>query len=240
VVINVEIRERAYIYGWTAEGRRGLPVGTASRGLLLLSGGIDSPVAGYLMLSRGMSIDAVYYHAYPYTSEDARQKVVTLARTLGRYAPELHLFTISFTDVEKRIQERAPQEWATVLLRMAMVETAAKLARERKCKCLITGESLSQVASQTVENITVTGSLSGSLPIFRPLIGIDKEEIVRRARSIGTYETSILPYPDCCVLFSPEHPILHAQAAEAETLYAALDLSPLIQAALETKIVESC
>jgi len=232
LTINIEIRERAYVYGRSTPGLRGLPVGTAGRGLLLLSGGIDSPAAGYLMLSRGMGLDAVYFHAFPYTSEEARQKVVTLARILSRYSLGTRLFTIGFTDVETRIKDRAPEAWATVLLRMAMMEAAAAMARERRYKALVTGESLAQVASQTVENLAVTGSRAGSLPVLRPLIGLDKEAITLLSQRIGTYETSILPYADCCTLFSPPHPVLRAGLSEAEALYAGLELGPLIEAAL--------
>jgi thiamine biosynthesis protein ThiI len=206
-IIEVEIREKAYIYGFGRRGRRGLPVGTAGRGMLLLSGGIDSPAAGYMMASRGMKIDAVYFHAAPYTSEEARQKVISLAKIVGRFSLGIRLYTVGFTEVQMRIKDQAPEEWTTVLLRMAMMECAEKLAFSRHSKCLITGESLSQVASQTIENITCTGNRL-KLPVLRPLIGMDKEAIIRLAIDIGTYETSILPYQDCCVLFSPPHPIL--------------------------------
>jgi thiamine biosynthesis protein ThiI len=229
-VIQVEIREKAYVYSMNHRGRRGLPVGSAGRGLLLLSGGIDSPVAGYLMAGRGLQIEAVYFHAYPYTSDEARLKVVRLAEILGRYTQGVRLHVISFTDIQMRIRDRSPEAWTTVLLRMAMMECAEKIARQGGMQCLITGESLSQVASQTVENIACTASRCG-LPVLRPLIGLDKEEIIRRAISIGTYETSILPYEDGCVLFSPPPPLRRANREEAEALYTALDLTDLIQQA---------
>jgi thiamine biosynthesis protein ThiI len=231
-IIRVEIRERAYVYGQNRRGLRGLPPGTAGRGLLLLSGGIDSPVAGYMMISRGMRIDAVYFHAWPYTSEEAREKAIRLGEILGRYSLGIRVYTPGFTEVQRRIKERAPQRWATVLLRMAMMECAEKLARKTGAKCLITGESLSQVASQTIENITCVQSRV-RLPALRPLIGMDKEDIIRIAQSIGTYETSILPYEDCCVLFSPPHPVLRGRVEEAETLYESLEAAPLIDEALE-------
>ncbi|MDR3160996.1 MAG: tRNA 4-thiouridine(8) synthase ThiI [Spirochaetaceae bacterium] len=229
-IIAVEIREKAYVYTeghgpGRSSGRRGLPVGCAGRGMLLLSGGIDSPVAGYMMASRGMRLEAVYFHAYPYTSEEARLKVVRLAEILGSYALGVRLHTVNFTEVQLRIKEKAPPEWHTILLRMAMMEAAETLARRRRCQCLITGESLSQVASQTIENIACTGSRV-SLPILRPLIGMDKDAIIRSAEAIGTYETSILPYPDCCVLFSPPHPILRGDREEARRLYESLSLTP--------------
>ncbi|MDR1095883.1 MAG: tRNA 4-thiouridine(8) synthase ThiI [Spirochaetaceae bacterium] len=226
-VINVEIRENAYVYGAEHKGLRGLPVGTAGRGMLLLSGGIDSPVAGFMMAGRGMRLDAVYFHAPPYTGDDALRKVERLAGIIGRYALEVRLHAVMFTEVERRIQSRAPLEWKTVLLRMAMMEAAEMIARRRKCKCLVSGESLSQVASQTVENIACTAS-TVTLPVFRPLIGLDKEAITRIAEKIGTYPVSILPYQDCCVLFSPEHPILRGNPAEAQRLYRQLDLDSIL------------
>jgi thiamine biosynthesis protein ThiI len=238
-VIEVEIRERAYIFGMSQKGLRGLPVGTAGRGLILLSGGIDSPVAAFLMASRGMAIDAVYFHAYPYTSDEARQKVLTLAERVGRYSLGIRLYTINFTPVQLRIRDNAPLAWTTVLLRMAMMECAENLAGIRGHKCLITGESLSQVASQTVENIGCTQSRI-QIPVLRPLIGLDKEEIIRQAAAIGTYETSILPYEDCCVLFSPPHPILRGDPAEASRLYEALELGDLIREALSGAVMEKC
>ncbi|MDR1956430.1 MAG: tRNA 4-thiouridine(8) synthase ThiI [Treponema sp.] len=238
-VIAIEIREKAYIYGTARKGLRGLPVGTAGRGLLLLSGGIDSPVAGYMMASRGMHLDAVYFHAYPYTSEGARQKVRDLAALVGRYARGIRLYTVSFTPVQLRIQAQAPEPWRTVLLRMAMMEGADKLAQYRGDRCLITGESLSQVASQTIENISCTESLV-SLPVLRPLIGMDKEQIIRLAERIGTYATSILPYQDCCVLFSPPHPVLRGDPTEARQRYEQLELSTWIDAALRERDMEKC
>ncbi|MDR0877914.1 MAG: tRNA 4-thiouridine(8) synthase ThiI [Treponema sp.] len=236
-IIEIEIRERSYIYGNTQKGLGGLPVGTAGRGLLLLSGGIDSPVAGHMMATRGMGIDAVYFHAYPYTSEEARQKVLRLAEIVGRYTMGMRICTVSFTKIQQRIKENSPLPWSTVLLRMAMMEAAERLARRLKCKCLITGESLSQVASQTIENITCTQSRL-RLPVMRPLIGIDKDSIIRRAEKIGTYETSILPYQDCCVLFSPPHPVLRGEVKEAGTFYEALELEELITEALRESITE--
>ena len=200
--VNIEVRERAYIYGAERRGLRGLPVGVSGRGMLLLSGGIDSPVAGYLMALRGMRIFAVYFHAYPYTPDEARQKVARLAEIIGLYAMGVNLSVVSFTEVERRIKDRAPPEWSTVLLRMAMMDCASALAARKRCKCLITGESLGQVASQTIENMTCAESRS-RLPVLRPLIGLDKESIIRQAQRIGTYETSILPYQDCCAIFSP-------------------------------------
>jgi thiamine biosynthesis protein ThiI len=231
-VITVEIREKAYVYANARKGLRGLPVGVAGKGLLLLSGGIDSPVAGFMMAGRGLRIDAVHFHSYPYTSEESRQKVMKLADRLALYAPGVHLRLIGFTRVQTRIKEAAPQPWATVLLRMAMIDAADRLARANGCKCLISGESLSQVASQTIENITCTESRA-TLPILRPLIGMDKEDITRIAEKIGTYPLSILPYEDCCTLFSPPHPVLRGNLAEARDLYEKLGADALIEEALQ-------
>ena len=230
-IIRIEIREKAYVYSDARKGLGGLPVGTAGRGLLLLSGGIDSPVAGFLMATRGMGIDAVHFHAYPYTSAEAKEKVVRLAGILGTYCMGIRLYAVGFTKVQMRIKERSPEPWATVLLRMAMMECAEKIAQMIKCKCLITGESLSQVASQTVENLACTQSRV-ALPVLRPLIGTDKEAIIRKAERIGTYGISIEPHEDCCVLFTPPRPVLRGDVAEACGLYEALELGPLIEEAL--------
>ncbi|MDR0602604.1 MAG: tRNA 4-thiouridine(8) synthase ThiI [Treponema sp.] len=238
-VVEVEIRENACVYSLAHPGLRGLPAGTAGKGLLLLSGGIDSPVAGYMMASRGMGIDAVHFHAYPYTSREARLKAVKLAEIVGRYAMGIRLYTAPFTAVQARIRERAPLPWATILLRMAMMEYAEKLAGRTGALCLITGESLSQVASQTIENIRCIQAKTG-LPVLRPLVGMDKEAIIRTAGAIGTYRTSILPYPDCCVLFSPPHPVLRGDPAAALEHYQALGAGPLIDAALEEGTMEAC
>ncbi|MDR2343548.1 MAG: tRNA 4-thiouridine(8) synthase ThiI [Spirochaetaceae bacterium] len=232
--INIELREHAYIYGAERRGLRGLPVGVSGRGMLLLSGGIDSPVAGYLMALRGMRIFAVYFHAYPYTPDEARQKVVRLAGILGGYAMGVNLSVVSFTKVEQRIKDAAAPGWSTVLLRMAMMECASSLAYGKRCRCLITGESLGQVASQTIENMTCAESRA-RLPVLRPLIGLDKESIIRHAVKIGTYETSILPYQDCCAVFSPPHPVIHAAPDEAAALYDSLNLGPLLAEAVSTE-----
>jgi tRNA uracil 4-sulfurtransferase len=229
--INIEIREKAYVYSGGNKGLRGLPVGCAGKGLLLLSGGIDSPVAGFLMACRGMSVDAIHFHAYPYTSLEAKQKVINLSQILGVYCIGVRLYTLNFTQVQQRIKERTPAEWTTVILRMAMMEAAEKAAGKIKSKCLITGESLSQVASQTIENLRCTTSRI-KLPVLRPLIGMDKEYIIRKAEKIGTYEVSIQPYADCCTLFSPEHPILHGGVEQANAIYESLEIEPLIDEAL--------
>jgi thiamine biosynthesis protein ThiI len=231
-VINIEIREKAFIYLRGKKGLGGLPVGSGGRGLLLLSGGIDSPVAGFLMASRGMSVDAIHFHSYPYTSLEAKQKAINLARITGSYCMGIRLYILSFTKVQMRIKEKSSEEWITILLRMAMMTAAEKAARKIKCKCLITGESLSQVASQTIENLSCTQSLI-KLPVIRPLIGMCKESIIKEAQKIGTYEVSIQPFSDCCTVFSPKHPVIYGDPAKAISLYEALELEPLIDEALE-------
>ena len=238
-VITIEIREKAYVYSDARKGLGGLPVGTAGRGLLLLSGGIDSPVAGFLMASRGMGIDAVHFHAYPYTSAEAQQKTIRLAKILGGCCMGIRLHIAGFTKVQMRIKEAAPPAWSTVLLRMAMMRCAEIIAKKNGNKCLITGESLSQVASQTIENISCTQS-GISIPVLRPLIGTDKDAIIRKAEQIGTYKISIEPFEDCCVLFSPPRPVLRGDHTEAEGLYRSLELEPLIEAAIRESETIKC
>lgn len=205
--IFIEIREEAFIYGNPSRGPGGLPVGTAGRGLLMLSGGIDSPVAGHMIAKRGLKLDCVYFHAYPYTSDDALNKVKELTKILSPYIGGTNFFVVPFTEAQLRINERALAQEVTLLMRAGMVKIAEILAHRNRAACLVTGESLSQVASQTLESITFTGS-AAQIPIFRPLMGLDKEEIIQRAREVGTFETSILPYDDCCSIFTAEHPLL--------------------------------
>ncbi len=238
VTITIEVRERCFVYSDAQKSCRGLPVGTGRKGLLLLSGGLDSPVAGYRMLRRGMKIECIYFHAYPYTSDEAQKKVEDLAAILARFGVETHINVIPFTDVQMRIKQKSPEEWSTLLLRMCMMRVANILAERLGAKCLITGESLGQVASQTIENMAVTESAC-TLPLLRPLVGLDKQEIIETAIQIGTYETSILPYEDCCVLFSPKHPIIHASKREAQKLFEDLECDDLLQEAFEKREVKS-
>lgn len=247
VTIGVELRERCFVYGNVEKVCRGLPVGTSGKGLLLLSGGLDSPVAGYRMMRRGMKVECAYFHAYPYTSMEAQKKVEDLAQKIALYGVETHINIVPFTDVQMRIKEVArthepvngisAEAYSTLLLRMCMMKTANLIAKHIKCQCLITGESLGQVASQTVENMEVTESCC-DLPLLRPLVGMDKEEIVDIAKEIDTYETSILPYEDCCVLFSPKHPVLRARVEDAMELYNALDCDAMIQEAYEKREIK--
>lgn len=235
--IYVEVRDRCFVYGFSHKGRRGLPAGTGGKALLLLSGGIDSPVAGYRMIRRGMNIDCVYFHAYPYTSEEAKKKAEDLAAVLAQYGITIRMHIISFTEIQMRIKQSSPQDWSTMLLRMCMMKAASILAKKTGAACLISGESLGQVASQTVENLSITES-AGSLPLLRPLIGMDKEEIIQTALEIGTYDISILPYEDCCVLFAPKHPVLHGNVIQAQELYANLDSESFIQKAVDEREIK--
>lgn len=232
IIIYIEVREKCYIYSNANRSCRGLPVGTGGRGLLMLSGGIDSPVAGYRMLRRGMNIDCVYFHSYPYTSDEAQKKAETLAQTLAFFGIKITLHIVCFTEVQMRIRQRGKENWATLLLRMCMIRAADILAKKINALCIISGESLGQVASQTIENMTVSQSMT-TLPLLRPLVGLDKEEIVKTACQIGTYETSILPYEDCCVLFTPKHPVIHAKQSDAEKNWIDLDCEALIDESIE-------
>ncbi len=231
-VLNVEIRERAYLYGRETSGPSGLPTGSSGRGLLLLSGGIDSPVAGFMMAKRGLAIEAVYFHSPPFTSEQARQKVESLVSVLAGFVPGIVLHVVNFTPVLARIRERSRLEETTLLLRACMMEFASLLAARRAASCLITGESLGQVASQTVESMHFTGSLA-TLPVLRPLVGLNKDEIIAAARSLGTFDISNLPYPDCCVLFSPDHPLIHPSVERMLRSYGKLEIGELLAEALD-------
>lgn len=230
--INIELRETAYVYGRVEKGPGGLPVGCAGGGMLLLSGGIDSPVAGWLMSKRGLKLDAIYFHTYPYTSDEAKQKVIDLADILSKHTCGINLYIVPFTDVQLAIKERGSERATTLLMRYAMVKIADKLAKENNALALVTGEALSQVASQTAESIRYTGS-GTDLPIFRPLIGMDKEEIIRIAEKIETYRTSILPYEDCCTLFAPEHPITHPDFDQLTEEFSELELYEMMNKAAE-------
>lgn len=206
--VNVEIREHAYIYHQVIKGAGGMPVGTNGKAALLLSGGIDSPVAGYMIAKRGVSLTAIHYHSFPYTSDRSKQKVIDLARHLTRYSGPFRLHIVPFTEIQQELYEKCPDSQLTVLMRRFMMKIAEQIAIKEGAKALITGESIGQVASQTIEALGVTND-AVSLPVFRPLIGLDKVEIMDIAQEIGSYETSILPYEDCCTIFTPKHPVTH-------------------------------
>ena len=206
--VNVEIREHAYIYHQVIKGAGGMPVGTNGKAALLLSGGIDSPVAGYMIAKRGVSLTAIHYHSFPYTSDRSKQKVIDLARHLTRYSGPFRLHIVPFTEIQQELYEKCPDSQLTVLMRRFMMKIAEQIAIKEGAKALITGESIGQVASQTIEALGVTNA-AVSLPVFRPLIGLDKVEIMDIAQEIGSYETSILPYEDCCTIFTPKHPVTH-------------------------------
>ena len=206
ILLNVEIREKIYIYSEIIPGPGGMPVGTGGKAMLLLSGGIDSPVAGYMIAKRGVKIDAVYFHAPPYTSERAKQKVVDLAKIVSKYTGPIYLHVINFTDIQLYIYEKCPHEELTIIMRRYMMRIAEHIAKETGCLGLITGESLGQVASQTMGSLVATNEVC-ELPVYRPLIGFDKEDIVAVSKKIDTFETSILPFEDCCTIFVAKHPV---------------------------------
>ena len=206
LVIDIEIRSEIYIYSTVIPGPGGMPVGTNGKAMLLLSGGIDSPVAGYMVGKRGVVIDAVYFHAPPYTSERAKQKVIDLAKILSRYTGPIWLRIVNFTDIQLYIYDQCPHEELTIIMRRYMMRIAEHFAKENECLGLVTGESIGQVASQTMQSLLVTNDVC-TLPVYRPLIGFDKNEIVEISRKIGAFETSILPYEDCCTIFVAKHPV---------------------------------
>lgn len=206
VLLRIEIRQKINIYSQTVPGPGGMPVGTNGKAMLLLSGGIDSPVAGYMISKRGVVIDAVYFHAPPYTSERAKQKVVDLAREVAAYSGPINLHVVNFTDIQLAIYENCPHDELTIIMRRYMMQIAQDLAKKTDCLGLITGESIGQVASQTMKAMSVTNEVC-TMPVYRPLIGFDKQDIVEIAQKIGTFETSILPFEDCCTIFVAKHPV---------------------------------
>ncbi len=206
LTLSVEIREKVYVYSQTIKGPGGMPVGTNGRAMLLLSGGIDSPVAGYMIAKRGVKIDAVYFHAPPYTSERAKQKVVDLARLVSKYSGPIRLHVVNFTDIQLYIYDQCPHEELTIIMRRYMMRIAEHFAKETGSLGLITGESIGQVASQTLQSLAATNEVC-TLPVYRPVIGLDKQEIVEISRKIDTFETSIQPFEDCCTIFVAKHPV---------------------------------
>ena len=231
--VNVEVRDfAAYVHGPAEPGAGGLPTGVGGRAMVLLSGGIDSPVAGYMIAKRGVELECVHFFSYPYTSELAKQKVLELARLMTRYCGRMTVNIVGFTEIQEAIRDNCPEEYFTLIMRRFMMEISERIAREHGCQCLVTGENLGQVASQTMEAMGVTAAMV-DLPIFTPLIGLDKEEIVTIARKIGTLETSILPYEDCCTVFTPKHPKTKPTRGQVEHAERNLDRQELIRRALE-------
>ena len=233
--ISIDIRENGvtYVFGDKTALLGGLPVGTGGSGLVLLSGGIDSPVAAYLMTKRGVTINAVHFQSYPYTSIAAQEKVAELAKTLKDYCGNINLFMVPFKEIQDAIRKHAPENYMITIMRRFMMRIAESIAGRKKYGCLITGESLGQVASQTVESITVTNSVVKSLPVFRPLIGCDKEEIIKTARRIGTYDISIKPYEDCCTVFVPQNPVIKPDIKTACQYEEKLDVETLVKTAVD-------
>lgn len=235
--LYVDIRENGLSYLFTDKimGAGGMPVGTAGAGMVLLSGGIDSPVAAYMMAKRGLKLHAIHFHSAPYTSEMAKQKVVDLAGIVKNYSGPIVLHVIPFTDVQLKIHEKCPAELMITIMRRFMMRIAERIAKANSCGALITGESLGQVASQTMESITVTNGVIEDLPVFRPLIGMDKTEIMDIARNIDTYDTSILPYEDCCTVFLPKNPVIRPKLETVLKAEAKLDVETLIAACIENQ-----
>ena len=238
-ILSVEIRDQAYLYCRVYPAVGGMPVGTGGRAALLLSGGIDSPVAGDMIAKRGVQLVAVHYHSFPYTSEFARQKVLDLAKILSEYCCGIRVYVVPFTDIQMQIHEKCPEDYTTLIMRRYMMRIAERIALKEDCQALITGESVGQVASQTMEALVTTNQVVEHLPVFRPLIGFDKIDIIEYAQKIGTYETSSLPYEDCCTVFTPRHPATKPKMALIEKGESMLDQEALIQTAVDSaEIVE--
>lgn len=232
LVLTVEIRNHAYIFMETIKGQGGMPYGTAGKGILLLSGGIDSPVAGYMMAKRGLQLEAVHFHSFPYTSERAQDKVMSLGKKLKLYTGSLKVYSVNLLAIQKEIADKCPSEEMTILSRRFMMQIAERVALKIGAKTLVTGESLGQVASQTIEGLTVTNA-AVKMPVMRPLIAFDKTDIIDIAMRIDTFETSILPFEDCCTVFLPDRVVTKPKLAALEKSQALLDSEGLIQAALE-------
>lgn len=241
VLLRVEVRKVVNLYSLMIPGPGGMPVGTNGKAMLLLSGGIDSPVAGYMIAKRGVKIDAVYFHAPPYTSERAKQKVVDLAKLVARYSGPIRLHVVNFTDIQLYIYEKCPHEELTIIMRRYMMKIAESIARETECLALITGESIGQVASQTVQSLAATNEVC-TMPVFRPVIGFDKQEIVDISEKIGTFETSIQPYEDCCTIFVAKHPVTkpNIKGIHRSEEHLAEKIDQMVKIALDTREMMEC
>ena len=232
VLLHVEVREEIYIYSEIIPGPGGMPIGTNGTAMLLLSGGIDSPVAGYMISKRGVGLEATYFHAPPYTSERAKQKVVDLAKQVSKYTGPIKLHVVNFTDIQLAIYEKCPHDELTIIMRRYMMRIAEHFAKKDNCLGLITGESIGQVASQTAEALVVTDA-TVKMPVMRPLIALDKVDIIQKAKDIGTFETSIMPYEDCCTVFLPKHPATKPKLEKILESESKLDVDALVEAAVE-------
>ena len=235
-VVNIDVREdgTSLVFGSFIKGAGGMPVGSAGKGLLLISGGIDSPVAGHMIAKRGMSLDYVHFHSYPYTNMQAKEKVIDLAKVLSEYACGMNLHVIKVTHIQEEIHKKCNGEYMVTLLRRFMMRIAEKIAESCGAQCIITGESLGQVASQTIEGMTSSNAVIERLPVLRPLCGFDKNEIIERSKDIGTYDISILPYEDCCTVFLPKHPVTRPKMEDVLSEEAKLDVEALVAEALST------
>lgn len=233
--VYVDIRENGYTYIFLDKIHcaGGMPVGSSGKALCLLSGGIDSPVAAYMMAKRGLQIDAIHFHSMPYTSEQAKEKVVSLAKIVSAYAGHIKLHVVPFTEIQENIHKFCPPEYMITIMRRIMMRISERLAMQINAGALVTGESLGQVASQTMQSITVTNKVIERLPVFRPLIGFDKEEIVKISKHIDAFETSILPYQDCCTIFLPKNPVIRPKLELIERAEKALDVEGLIKRAMD-------
>lgn len=233
VNVVVEVRDyAAYVHGKQLPGAGGIPVGSGGRALLLLSGGIDSPVAGAMMAKRGLEVYAIHFASPPYTSERAKQKVITLAEKMTAYCGRINLFVVPFTEIQERIKDDCPEELFTIIMRRYMMRIACRIARQQDCEALVTGESVGQVASQTIQAMSCTDAVA-DMPVLRPVVGMDKEEIIKVAHKIDTFETSILPYEDCCTVFTPKHPRTKPVMKFVELAEQAMDMENLIDRAVK-------
>ena len=237
IYVDIRLNHKAYIFDEVIKCQGGLPLGTAGNGLLLLSGGIDSPVAGYLMAKRGMKLEALHFHSYPYTSTQAKDKVIKLAQLLCDYVGEIKLHIVSFTKVQEEIHKRCKNEYMITIMRRIMMRVAEKICIANNLGAIITGESLGQVASQTMQSMTVTGSVVDTLPIFRPCIAMDKEDIIAISQDINTYETSILPFEDCCTVFLPKNPVIKPTIKQAESEESYLNINSLVDECITSEEV---
>ena len=241
-VVNIDIREngKTFVFSQVIKAVNGMPVGTGGKGIVMLSGGIDSPVAAYMMAKRGMTLRALHFHSFPYTSMQAKQKVLDLAKIVKRYTLHMTVDVVSFTEIQTAIHEKCPEEYMITIMRRFMMRIAERIAKSNNAGAIITGESLGQVASQTLESLTSTNSVA-TLPVFRPLIGFDKDEIIEISQKIGAFETSILPYEDCCTIFLPKRPVTKPRLSAVEKVESVLDVDTLVENALrniETIVID--